>query len=458
MENYIEKMWENLTTYTDESQNAILSRCNELGFDPNRSEIPLAESFINLNISRDILKDAIEKKKLIQFPLSFQKELLSNLDNITRLQNSLISGTDEVINLSNSVENLYTNIWKYGFYNLSDQLLGYAIKMNQLKSLLVKIKELQKELGQGINVKSELESILSQFQSNLQDILAFANQSKELTESIGQMHKEVSEISQKSQAFFSTIQQYDAASAQHLSNAKLSSTEVHALNTKIKEFFETIDNYKKTINDTSDYAISTIETNKKETGVLITRLNELEDQIKEQIQKATGYSLFHSFQTRKDIVKKSKLVWEYILGVLLLLSMGVTYFISTTTEVITIAFYLKLSMSVPLIYAITFVTIQYSKERRLEEEYAFKSNISISLIPYKELVEKMIDSENPQEREKYTAFILNSIGEIFNSPTSKLMDDSSSSNIDSEKALRGLGKTIEAILKPLDPLLNHFKH
>jgi hypothetical protein len=458
MENYIEKMWENLTTFTEESQTAIINKCIELGFDQNRAEIPLSESFINLNISRDILKDAIEKKKLIQFPLSFQKELFTNLDNISRFQNNLIAGADEVINLSNSIEILYANIWKYGFYNLSDELLGFTIKMNQLKSQLVKIKELNRDLDKGIIVKSELDSLLIQFKSNLNDVLGYVNQSKSLTESITLMNKEATEIAQKSQAFFTTIQQYDAAASQHMANAKVNDAEIQAINAKIKEFFGTIDNYKNAILDTTASAKATIESNNHETDTLIANLKALEDQIKVQIQKATGYSLFHSFQTRQDMIKKSKLIWEYILLFLLMLSIGVTYYISTSTDQITIAFYLKLSMSIPLIYAITFVTLQYSKERRLEEEYAFKSNISISLVPYKELVEKMIDNQNPLEREKYTLFILNSISEIFTSPTSKLMDDADLAKSDPDKALKKLGKSLEAILKPLDPFLKSLKH
>jgi hypothetical protein len=66
-----------------------------------------------------------------------------------------------------------------------------------------------------------------------------------------------------------------------------------------------------------------------------------------------------------------------------------------------VAFYLKLSLSLPLIYAITFCTVQYSRERKLEEEYAFKSNISVSLDPYRELVEKLVDKQQPQDREKF---------------------------------------------------------
>lgn len=48
-------------------------------------------------------------------------------------------------------------------------------------------------------------------------------------------------------------------------------------------------------------------------------------------------------------------------------------------QVYNAAFYLKLSISIPLIYAIAFCNLQYSLERKLEEEYAFKSSVSSPL-------------------------------------------------------------------------------
>ena len=58
----IDKMWEILTTFTEESQQAALSKCSELGLDTNRAAVSLDESYINLNSACNILKDAIQQK------------------------------------------------------------------------------------------------------------------------------------------------------------------------------------------------------------------------------------------------------------------------------------------------------------------------------------------------------------------------------------------------------------
>lgn len=454
----LSKMWEVLTTLTSEAQGAVLKKCEELGFNPDRGDITLVESYINLSQARDILTDAIEKKKLTQFPLSIQKILLGNLENIAALQNNLISGSDEVVNLVNSIEELYTNIWKFGFHNLTDELLGYASKMNQLKYQAVKAKDLQKELENGLKLKQELEDLLGQIKktsNEIQNIISGAQTNKE---SIQQNLDKTIEIEQKSTAHLAIIQQNDTQINQLLSNSKTSNSDILALESRIKELFTNIDKYKSDISTTTQEAKNVVEQNRISTDSLLNELKVLENQIRDQIQKATGYSLFHSFQTRQGNLKKSKNIWIISIGALILLSVSLTAYIAHSTNSFDIAFYLKLSMSIPLIYAITFCNVQYTRERKLEEEYAFKSNISISLIPYQQLVEKLVDSQNVQEREKYTSFIIESIGRVFASPTEKIFENDFSHTVEPEKAMKQLGKTLETILKPFEPLIKLIKH
>ena len=75
----IDKIWEILTTLTEESQKAALDQCAEKGFDIKRGIVSLDESFISLSSIKNILSDAILKKKLIQLPKSVQNVLLANL-------------------------------------------------------------------------------------------------------------------------------------------------------------------------------------------------------------------------------------------------------------------------------------------------------------------------------------------------------------------------------------------
>jgi hypothetical protein len=94
----INKIWDILTTFTEAAQKAAFDKCAELGFDTVRGVVSLDESFINLNSTIQILKDGIEKKKLIQLPITIQKEIHSRLDTISQSMTSLSNGTDDVVN------------------------------------------------------------------------------------------------------------------------------------------------------------------------------------------------------------------------------------------------------------------------------------------------------------------------------------------------------------------------
>lgn len=80
-------------------------------------------------------------------------------------------------------------------------------------------------------------------------------------------------------------------------------------------------------------------------------------------------------------------------------------------------FIVKLGISFPLIYAVIFLSNRYTKERRLVEEYAFKSTISLALTPYADLVQKI---EKNGSDSKYRDFLISSIENIFSIPTDKV--------------------------------------
>ena len=454
----ITKIFEILTTFTEESEKAALEKSVELGFDTNRGIVSLDESFINLNSAKQILADAIEKRKLIQLPITVQKSLLSHLESISRSVINLLNGADEVENLANYIEQLNVAIWQYGFHNLSEEVLGYLNKMNQLKTQEVEIDRLKRELESTLSQKQTLENLLNEATKSVDNLKNLVIQSEESTKKATDNLESTTKGSQNATAILANIQQNDSTATQLLANTKTSNAEVTAIESKIKEFYSQVDQYKAKMHSTSEQAQVVVDTNKKATDELVTKLQKLEDQIKVQIQKATGFSLFHSFQTRQLELAHSKKFWVWALTGLVAASLGVSIFVIKTTTNFDVAFYVKLSMSLPLIYAIAFCTIQYGRERKLEEEYAFKSNISISLVPYKELIEKLVNDQQAGEREKFTAFIIDAINKVYTSPTDRIFDSEHKPKSNQPDTLKQLEKILEAVVKPLEPLLKALKH
>lgn len=194
-----------------------------------------------------------------------------------------------------------------------------------------------------------------------------------------------------------------------------------------------------------------IEENELKTQERFNKLIELEDIIREKIRLATNFQLFHAFQTRQMAIAEGKNLWRNALfafvGFSFLLATAFIIYLFWAHPTYNAAFYLKLSISFPLVYAIHFCSTEYSKERKLEEEYAFKGNISISLEPYRELVEKMIDKGDPKEAAKYSDFVIASIDKVFTSPTQQVFGTKEARAVADEVAdsSKGLTKVLGSV-------------
>ena len=447
----IPRLSEILTTFTPEAKTAALAKCAELGFDVNRSEIPIEESFINLQTATRILRDAIERQKLNQIPLSLQRRLLEAAEAVTSSLTGFTAGRDEVDIFTNAVERVNAEIWQSRLMDLSPEVLGFQTKLNQLKQQEVEAGQLTSQLREGLATKTELEGIVQRAKDCEQETTAHRTTSAECRTEIEKKLGEVKTIADDANAIRATFEQNVNSISGHLTAAQKSSGEVTSLEERIKAFYAEVDSYRKRIEDTQKGADASVTTNNEKTDALITRLSGLEDAIKVQIQKATGYGLFHSFQTRQEQIKAAKNFWGYVLGGLVALSIGLTLLIAFTHQTFDVVFYLKLSISIPLIYAISFSTVQYSRERKLEEEYAFKSNISISLDPYQELVGRLMkapvaDPEQAKlEQAKFTAFIIESINKVFTSPTERVFESPKNEQSVTDKALEKAIKLAEKV-------------
>jgi hypothetical protein len=573
------ELWAVVTTLSDDAQNAALRKCKELGFDTNKGMVSLEETLINMSAARDILLDAIDKGKLTQLPLKLQYSLLNQSRRVADVLTALVNGTDAVVNLVESVEDLTLSIWQFNLHNLSGEVLGFHNKMNQLKSQETRIRQVSREaeefaslretakqtLGQISDIATaagaqktsvqastdEVSAILAKVTEQGQkvstvatqveqhgttttqllanskqaaaDTEAIANKSKELQVEIEATRSSLRALTSKTQELLTSTQTASASQLQEFKTryeelssntqtetstltAKLDSALAEltaATNTKmesaaaavqstgaelenkiaqlmadtssrltqaetaqearlaahVKDFAEDTqiqmksqaETFNAQITDLASRAEGSIKVGEAEFKRLVAQLDELEGRIKDAIERATGFTLFHSFQRRQIDIAKAKRFWGYaLLGAVLtsLTASGIFIYYLRYVQVYNAAFYLKLSISLPLIYAIAFCNVQYARERRLEEEYAFKSNISISLDPYQKLVGNLVDKSKPEELSKYTAFIIDSVNRVFTSPTGEIFE-SPGDRSSAEKLIKSLGDFIEPLLKVL---------
>ena len=538
------------TTLSDEAQKAAIQKCDELGFDLNRGRIPLQETLINLSHSRDVLIDAAQNNKLFQLPLKLQHTLFSQTQKISEALTALVGGSDTLLILEDAVEDLTASIWSFNLHNLSDQILGFHTKMNQLKEQETLIRQAHRKAQLFEKSSNRANALLSSIEETAKGCTDQAHSIKSSVDQVSAVAAKINEQEQKVSALTVQVQQHDSTAAQFVVNAKNAAAEVEAFANKSRELLPEIETERslvaelrsnvdkllasteKTVNESLDefqkkyvelkeeaetstkairekaenavqeltskakedivtslsafeersahleqsinqfisegdsrlnkleedqesrFSAHTEEFSKKSEAELkqrVDELDELEGRIRKAIERATGYTLFHSFQKRQLDLAESKRFWGYALAGAVLASLcasGLFIWSLQYVQVYNAAFYLKLSISLPLIYAIAFCNVQYSRERRLEEEYAFKSSISISLDPYQKLVGELVDKSKPEELSKYTAFIIESVLRVFTSPTERVFGEHHPKDEQSsEKLIRAIKDLLDPIIK-----------
>jgi hypothetical protein len=550
----LKQIWSICTTLTEEAMAAAAAKVKEAGLDPNRGLVPLPESFINLSSARAILEDAVEKQKLVQLPITVQKDLLANLETISKSMQGLTSGIDEIVILTNAIEALNTSIWKYGLHNLSDQVLGYQKRLNQLKNQELQISNVLSQLDGAQKIADKVSAAAEDAEKKRSEAALLLEQVKQNAATSLELLDQVRNADTQTGALFASVQQHEKQSGELTSNVKIASNELSSIGSSIKEFYDEVGAYRKTIAQTSDDAsklitgseatinklteeaaskiedtIQSVQTesekttkdltasiqtnieeaaeklsnlvsstkanittfqngvqgeltealkqvdassaelvtqstekiealeiqlgkrseetigeNKKRTDELIAELATLKDQVRAQIQQATGFTLFGAFQSRQNKIVDSKKWWVVAIAVLVLVSIGVTSLIAYEAKFYNahdFAFWIKLSLTIPLGYAIAFCTVQYGRERRLEEEYAFKASISVSLTPYRELIHSILEKDGAVDKGKYTDFVIESVKNVFTSPTDRVFEGEKKEGV----SLKVLKQTAEVL-------------
>lgn len=234
----------------------------------------------------------------------------------------------------------------------------------------------------------------------------------------------------------------------------------------IKEMHETIGKMNASTLANNENITSALEQHQKEVDGVLFKLRAQQKDIDDKLQKATGISLFHAFGQRQKSIFVGKMIWGGISGLLLIAMVWYNaqlIDIASKTEFkVDTAFWLRVALNTPFAIILGFASVQYSRERKLEEEYAFKSNISVSLEAYREIVDRLLKDEKEasasangsvdQARTRLVTFIIESIQNIFSSPTERVFGDHKK-----EVSLGSATKELKAISEAVAPFLKNKK-
>ncbi len=379
--------------------------------------------------------EELSQEKNLEKANSDAKDLLNNLrlkkEEYANLLNEFKTKRDEIDSIVNELNKL-----KQDFIDdTNSKLIEYEAKFTDNNNSLD-------------SQKTNIESILNSFKEHTDSIIE--KYTKEASAKVEEINKKISEstdiINKEQEEFDEFIlnsktdydkqlveikelaSKYKSITTESIDNIATREKSIITSQAKIEKIGADLQVLKDSINEYIEKMSSktkeieeTIEDFDNATDNIINKNKDLQKEIEQQLELATGEGLFYSFNKRKKDLEKNQWIWLGVLGLsIAILILFSSWMVSELgkiewqgTDWITKILF-KFLLPLPILYLVAFVTDRYTKERRLLEEYAFKSTISLALKPYFDMVvNKNITTE---ERE----FLIKSIEKIFTTPTDKV--------------------------------------
>jgi predicted nucleic acid-binding Zn-ribbon protein len=441
-----------LLTLHDDFLDDVQKVLDEVNLPDTATKIPVDAAIQQFRNDRDIMLGLISQDRFPGLPFHAIEELKGQIEGARNEFTQIIPKNDvsnRATRLVNHLIQLHYHVFLYNLDGRSQRFVTYQQKLEDISKIEEQLRRLSSEWEDKIGKLASVENIqanANDVSKNLSEIHTRANQAvKELQSTLVQGKETQNQIA----AILASVGREEQTTKQQSESAKNDAARIDALKNDIQEFHEEIDGYRKNISDTTRQAREAVEKNNAEKEELIVNLQKLENDIKDRLQKATGISLFHTFDDRMRSLRFGKRFWAFSVFLFLACTLGVTVYILSTTTTLDIFLYVKISMAIPLAYGIVFCTQQYSRERRLEEEYAFKSNVSISLTPYRELVETLVAEGKPEEQSKYANFVIDTISEVFRPPDREIFETKQKGIRIGSSTMKQLTALIEAIANTL---------
>lgn len=256
------------------------------------------------------------------------------------------------------------------------------------------------------------------------------------------------------QTLLKNIETSDAESKAHLKEVITTKAEIKNQFTEIGQFYSEIGERKTELLDlkkNTDTELSklnekfsaSLNEHKMRTETLVSENEAIGNEIRSHLQRAVGASLFSAFGMRKDKIIVGKWIW---FGALVLSMIGGFFWVDSMIKglhgSLDVAFIVRTAFGVLIGYFIYFCSKQYDRERKAEEEYAFKAAVSVSLKPFHDL---LIESKNKQIDDEFMKVLMK---EIFDNPVARLFLEGKSV---SKLQINGQGLNGEISVDPSSP-------
>ncbi len=414
---------------------------------PERNEFTYKELLNDLPDIIDILKQNIEDGNFDTLPYNTRNSIFQSVNTINGAISNIYNNSQQFANVQDHTQNLMGQIRINRLDFEARNIPRYKEKIAEYRELISILTDAKSVIEDVANKEKYISTLKDKSEKAVEKINKLLDEASEERTTIAQ-HLDISkETLNQINALLETIKENKENTIRILEEANNSNRSIEDIKNDIIEYHQHIEDAEKKLDEIISKAKQDISEFTKKTDEIIQRNEEQTNEIDRQLEKAVGVSLFSTFEERKKQLSKTSNLWLW----LIILSVGATVWLSmniitdflnnvhqytqltkvgwsvdTNTSMLVkpiaklnidwMWILLKLTMLLPLVYLISFATSRYSKERRLVEEYAFKSTISLALKPYSDLVQKV---ERDGTDSKYRDFLIDSIKSIFVVPTDK---------------------------------------
>lgn len=414
---------------------------------PERQEYTYEELINDFPDYIDVIKQNIEDGSFDLLSLATRQQIHQIINQTNTHLANIYANNQQFANLQDLTQSLITIVRANRLDFEARRIPRYKEKIKEYKELIEELNTLNTTLSTTYSKIGELDSLVDQGNTYVKELNEVHNESIEKETLVSTKLDHVQEMNNQVNVLLETIKEHRENINELLNEAKSSNGSIKEIEDVIIKFHSKIDEYKQNNKKFMDDTEENVQEFIQKTDEIIEKNNKQTVEIDNQLNKAVGASLFSTFATRKDDLNDKLKNWLIWLGIIIAILIGLSGWIAYDIIGIDTNWYkviVKIGISFPLIYMLVFLSNRYTKERRLVEEYAFKSTISLALTPYADLVKKVEESGADS---KYRDFLISSIENIFSVPTDKAFGFNKHDKKDKTEDSR---KTIEEVLNIIE--------
>lgn len=403
--------------------------------DIENHELSLKEAVEHFIYIKELVSDAIEKDPVIFERVvlhAVRNNIITYLNTIKENSSSIKSNSSnptvvrqigvnlifQIISLLNLINSINLDYYIKGTPN-------YQRKLTEINYLLKRFKELETSVKSMSKLENEIKQLHTTSVAEKENIIILAKQIGDTVNSVTAISIDIEKLYQTIKLNNTNIIEYATTSKQNSENITNFYTEIDGFKNSMTEGLKKIDDsiltnqeiLNEKIKNFDDLANNSLKDFSNDTRHIIDTNANLQKTIYDILGKAIGTNLYKSFNEKAKSLKYISWGWLGLLTVSLIALTWIGY--SVVNDLLSAkpgitletSFFLRITVLFPILYAVYFFASLYKNTNKLQEEYDFKSAVSVSLHHFKDIIENTPESTETQR------FLKESISNIFSSPT-----------------------------------------